>query len=181
MPNFREFSFCSGQGSSPIHSGPLLCLVGKTIGDTRRTKVTRNVGDEAAAGAAARVTCDVSTLRGTYLFADQGVDVSGIRRVPIAGAGYEYFDGTGNIEGILTSNIGGTITSRDSYDDAKYTVNPDCTGRSTYPATRTTPEYQYDLYIHPEGDMFTWVQIKPRGSEVVSAVEQRVTLKRLGG
>jgi len=29
MPNFREFSFYSGQGSSPIHSGPLLCLVGK--------------------------------------------------------------------------------------------------------------------------------------------------------
>jgi hypothetical protein len=159
--------------------------VGKTIGDARRTKVTQKAEDEASpgeaarAGAEARVTCDVSTLRGTYLFADQGVDVTGIiRRVPIAGAGYEYFDGNGKIEGILTSNIGGTITSRDSYGDARYTVNPDCTGRSTYPGD---PEYQYDLYIHPEGDMFTWVQVKPERSEVVSAVEQRVTLKRLGG
>ena len=146
--------------------------------------MNQNAEDEAAAGAAAsagaaaRATCDVSTLRGTYLFADQGVNVTGFRRVPIAGAGYDYFDGNGKIEGILTSNINATITSRDSYSGS-YTVNPDCTGRSTFPATRATPEYQYDLYIHPEGDMFTWVQVKPERSEVVSAVEQRVTLKRI--
>src|SRR5687767_10764712 len=41
MPNFVEFSFCSSQDSSPIHSGLLQCLVGKTIGDARRTRVRR--------------------------------------------------------------------------------------------------------------------------------------------
>src|ERR687898_1114201 len=66
----RRWMNSSGQDSSPIHSGLLLCLVGKTIGDTRRTRVNRNVEDAAAPGAAARATCDVGTLRGTYLFAD---------------------------------------------------------------------------------------------------------------
>jgi hypothetical protein len=151
--------------------------VGKTIGDTRRTKVNRNVEDEAAAGAAAaragaaaRATCDVGTLRGTYLWADNGVDA----RKPFAGAGYEYFDGNGNIHGVSTANADGAIT-RGSFKGT-YEVNADCTGRSTYPGN---PEFKYDLFIHPEGDMLTWIQTKPsRG--VVSAVEQRVTLKRLG-
>jgi hypothetical protein len=180
MPNFVELSFCSGQDSSPIHSGPLLCLVGKTIGDTRRTKVNQNDEDEAAAeaaaraGAAARVTCDVSTLRGTYVYRDHGVYSNTGEQ--FAGAGREYFDGNGNIiRGKLTSNVDGAI-SRDSFQGT-YEVNPDCTGRSTYPGN---PEYKYDLYIHPEGDMLTWVQVEPVGSEVVSAVEQRVTLKRVG-
>jgi hypothetical protein len=77
--------------------------VGKTIGDTRRTKVTRNLKDEEAAraGAAARTTCDLSTLRGTYLFVDHGVDVTGNKKVPFAGAGYEYFDGNGTIKRLV--------------------------------------------------------------------------------
>jgi hypothetical protein len=72
----RRWMNSSGQDSSPIHPGLQLCLVGKTIGDTRRTRVNRNVEDGAAAGAAARATCDVGTLRGTYLFANHGVDAT---------------------------------------------------------------------------------------------------------
>jgi len=141
--------------------------------------VNQNVEEEAAAGAAAgagaeaRVTCDVSTLRGTYVYRDHGVDSNTGEQ--FAGAGREYFDGNGTVRGKLTSNVDGAI-SRESFQGT-YEVNPDCTGRSTYPGN---PEYKYDLYIHPEGDMLTWVQIKPEGSEVVSAVEQRVTLKRVG-
>jgi len=139
--------------------------------------VNQNVEDEAAAGAAAgaeaRVTCDVSTLRGTYVYRDHGVYSNTGEQ--FAGAGREYFDGNGTVRGKLTSNVDGAI-SRESFQGT-YEVNPDCTGRSTYPGN---PEYKYDLYIHPEGDMLMWVQVKPEGSEVVSAVEQRVTLKRVG-
>ena len=135
--------------------------------------MTQNVEDEAAAGAEARVTCDVSSLRGTYVYRDHGIDSNTGKQ--FAGAGREYFDGNGTVRGKLTSNAGGAIT-RDSFQGT-YEVNPDCTGRSTYSGN---PEYKYDLYIHPEGDMLTWVQVKPEGSEVVSAVEQRVTLKRVG-
>ena len=164
----------SGQDSSRIHSGLLPCLVGKAIGDTRRTRVNQNVEDEAAAGAAARATCDVSTLRETYLFYDHGVDAPTGKQ--FAGAGYEYFDGNGNIEGVFSSNFDGVIAKRESFEGT-YKVNADCTGRSTYPGD---VEYKYDLFIDPSGDMLTWVQTKPRRSEVVSAVEQRVTRQRVG-
>jgi hypothetical protein len=168
----------SGQDSSPIHSGLLLCLVGKTFGDTRRTRVNREVEDEAArAGAAAGATCDLGTLRGTYLFADNGVDSTTGKH--FAGAGYEYFDGSGNIEGVFSSNFDGVVTKRESFQGT-YEVNADCTGRSTYPGDPGDVVYKYDLFIDPGGDRFTWVQIKPQRSEVVSAVEQRVTRQRVG-
>jgi hypothetical protein len=133
--------------------------------------VNRKVEDEAAAGAAARATCDVGTLRGTYLWADNGGKATAGK--PFAGAGYEWFDGNGNIEGVSTANDDGAITNGSF--KGTYVVNADCTGSSTYPGN---PEFKYDLFIHPEGDMLTWVQTKPRRG-VVSAVEQRVTLKRV--
>jgi hypothetical protein len=167
----------SGQDSSLIHSGLLLCLVGKTFGDTRRTTVSRNVEDEEAAGATAGATCDLGTLRGTYLFADNGVD--SITGKHFAGAGYEYFDGNGNIEGVFSSNFDGVVTKRESFQGTSE-VNADCTGRSTYPGDPGDVVYKYDLFIYPGGEMLTWVQIKPQRSEVVSAVEQRVTRQRVG-
>src|SRR5215216_7517288 len=41
IPIPRRWVNNSGQDSSPIHSGLLQCLVGKTIGDARRTRVRR--------------------------------------------------------------------------------------------------------------------------------------------
>jgi hypothetical protein len=118
--------------------------VGKTIGDTRRTKVTGNDEDEAGAGAVARVTCDVSTLRGTYVYRDHGVYSNTGKQ--FAGAGREYFDGNGTVRGgKLTMNDDGAV-SRDSSFRGTYEVNPDCTGHSIYPGN---PDYEYDLYIHP--------------------------------
>jgi hypothetical protein len=135
--------------------------------------VNQNVEDEAAAGAAATATCDEGTLRVTYMWADNGVDVTG---KPFAGAGYEYYDGNGNTEGVVSSNFDGQITRRAPLQGT-YKVNPDCTGRSTYPGD---VEYKYDLFIDPGGDRFTWVQTKPRRSEVVSGILKRVTLQRVG-
>src|SRR5829696_10263242 len=96
IPILRGWVNRSGQDSSSIHSGLLRCLVGKAIGDPRRTRVDPTIEDEAAAraGAAARATCDVGTLHGTYLFADNGVFAPTGQQ--FAGAGYEYYDGNGN-------------------------------------------------------------------------------------
>jgi hypothetical protein len=97
------------------------------LGDPRRTTVNRNVEDEAAAGAAARPRCSQTTLRGMYLFADHGVDTTGNT---FAGAGYEVYDGNGNIEGVSSANFSGEITRNEHYSGT-YTVNADCTGTST--------------------------------------------------
>jgi hypothetical protein len=142
--------------------------VGNTIGDTRRPRVNRNVEDEAPAGAAARPRCSQTTLRGTYLVAFDGVDISGNAQVPFAAAELEVYDGNGNIEGVGSYNSNGTITTKEPFSGT-YTVNADCTGTATYAGGE-----QYDLFIAPDGSMFTWVQTDPPDG-VVSGVEQRVT------
>ena len=139
--------------------------------------MNRNVEDEATAGVAARERCREATLHGTYLLAYDGVDISGSAQVPFATAAYEFFDGNGNRESVYSSNFNGTITRKDRIDTT-YTVNADCTGTSTYLFDGV--EYNYDLFIAPDGSMFTWVQTNPPES-VVSAVERRVTRKRIGG
>jgi hypothetical protein len=58
-----------------------------------------------------------------------------------------------------------------------YTVKADCTGTSTYPENGF--EYKYDLFIAPDGSMFTFVQTKPTEG-VASGVERRVTPRRVG-
>src|SRR5215213_7838889 len=163
------------RNSSPIHSGLLLCPVGKTIGDTRRTRVDPTIEDEAAAraGAAARATCDVGTLHGTYLGANDGVVTGGADKGPFAAAEFQWFDGNGNTEGVFSANYSRNITSKATFSGT-YTVNADCTGTVTL-----TDGTQYDLFIDPDGSMFTWVQTYPP-QYVVSGVERRVTRQRVG-
>ena len=91
-----------GQDSSPIHSGLLQCLVGKTISDARRIRVRRRglwaacvvlllgvgvlvVGirtgsakDEGDEDEDAGAKCSEATLNGTYLFAHDGVKIEGM-------------------------------------------------------------------------------------------------------
>jgi hypothetical protein len=145
----------SGQDSSPIHSGLLLCLVGKTIGDTRRARVNQNVEDEAAARAAARERCDLGTLRGTYMGANAGVVTGGADKGPFAAAEFQWFDGNGNIEGVFSANYSRNITRKAKFTGT-YTVDADCTGTVTL-----TDDTQYRLFIDPDGSMFAWVQTNP--------------------
>jgi hypothetical protein len=148
--------------------------VGKTIGDTRRTRVNRNVEDEAATGAAARERCDLGTLHGTYLFAHDGVFLKGKDQVPFAAAGYEVFDGNGNVKNVSSTNFGGEITHNESISGT-YTVKADCTGTTKYP----DPGIQDDLFIAPDGSMFTFLHTK-NPDVVTSGFELQGTAKRVG-
>ena len=113
-----------------------------------------------------RRRCSEATLRGTYLFRDQGVDETGRT---FAGAGYEYFDGKGHSEGVFSHHDYGERSAHNARYSGTYTVNANCTGTATY------PEFgEFDLFIDPEGHTFMWVQTRPRRSEGVSGVYQRV-------
>jgi hypothetical protein len=149
--------------------------VAKTIGGKRRTRVDPTIEDEAAAraGAAARGRCDVGTLRGTYLGANDGVVTGGADKGPFAAAEFQWFDGNGNTEGVFSANYSRNITRKAEFSGT-YTVNADCTGIVTL-----TDDTQYDLFIDPDGSKFAWVQTYPP-QYVVSGVEQRVTLQRIG-
>jgi hypothetical protein len=113
--------------------------------------------------------CSEATLDGTYLFAHDGVKIEGNEQLPFANAGYDVFDGNGKVETVSSGNANGEIT-RKVHDSGTYTVKADCTG-TAYGA--------FDLFIAPDGSMFTFVQIKPKSS-VTSGFELQGTAKRVG-
>src|ERR671917_2622888 len=80
--------------------------------------------DEKAAGA----KCSEATLHGTYLFAQNGVEIEGNDQRPFAIAGYDVFDGQGKVKGHATTNFNGKITHSKEPLPGTYTLKADCTG-----------------------------------------------------
>ena len=122
---------------------------------------------------ASRAKCSEATLKGTYLFAQNGVELKGNDQRPVAIAGYEVFDGNGKVKGVDSSNFNGEIT-RNEHFSGTYSVNADCTGTATY-----SDGTRYDQFIAPDGSILTFVLTKP-SEGVSSAFEPQVTAKRVG-
>ena len=121
---------------------------------------------------ASRAKCSKATLHGTYLFAYDGFGIKGNDQIPFAVAGYDVFDGNGNINSVSSFNVNGKIT-RNEHVSGTYSVKADCTSTAIY-----EDGTHYDQFIAPDGSKFTFVQTKP--SEVVTATfEPRVTAKRV--
>ena len=128
-------------------------------------------GDNGDENAGAK--CSEATLNGTYLFAHDGVKIKGNDQLPFANAGYDVFDGNGKVETVVSGNANGE-TFRKQHFSSTYTVKADCTGTIT-----SADGSQSDLFIAPDGSMFTFVQIKPK-SNVTSGFELQGTAKRVG-
>jgi hypothetical protein len=126
-------------------------------------------GDVAAGAAAA--TCSVATLDGTYLFAYQGFTVKGNPRGPFALAGFEVYDGQGNVLSVSTSSSNGKI-DRNVRTKGKYTVNANCTG-----SVRYSDGTHYDQFLAPGGSTFVFIQTNP--GTVAAGFEPRGTAQRV--
>jgi hypothetical protein len=119
------------------------------------------------------VKCSNATLDGTYLFAQNGVQIKGNDQLPFALAGHEVFDGNGKVKGVQSANINGKITRNERFSGT-YSVKADCTSTATY-----SDGTRYDQFIAPDGSKLTFVLSKP--SEIVtSGFEPRGTAKRVG-
>jgi hypothetical protein len=129
--------------------------------------------DENGAGA----KCSEATLHGTYLFAQNGVDIFGKDQVPFAIAGYEQFDGNGKAKAVFTGNFNGNVL-RHGVFTGTYSVKADCTGTSTYFDPAEDGDLRMDMFIAPDGSMLTFVQTKP-SQQVTAGFEQRATAKRV--
>jgi hypothetical protein len=114
--------------------------------------------------------CSEATLHGQYLFAVDGFDITGNEQVPFASAGYDVYDGNGKVKGVSSGNFGGEVFRKEPYSGT-YTVKADCTGTFTSDGT------QVDLFIAPDGSMFTFVETDP--GFVGSGFELRGTAKRV--
>jgi hypothetical protein len=123
----------------------------------------------------AKAKCSKATLHGTYLFANDGVDVTGNKQLPFAAAGYDVYDGNGKIDSVASVNLNGQVF-RKVHASGTYTLKADCTGTVTF-AGADAP--RLDLFVAPDGSEFTQVGTSP--SEVVSSsFELRATAKRVG-
>ena len=121
---------------------------------------------------ASRAKCSDATLHGTYLFAQDGVDITGNDQVPFAIAGSDFFDGNGHFKTVASTNFNGEITRKDTVTGT-YSIKANCTGTGTYEGGA-----QADMFIAPDGSMFTFVQVDP-SQQVTSGFEERVTAKRV--
>jgi hypothetical protein len=124
--------------------------------------------DENASGA----KCSKATLEGRYLFAQNGVEIKGDEQRPFAIAGYDVFDGNGEVKGLASANFNGQ-TFRNEPLPGTYSVKANCTGTITF-----TNGTRYDTFIAPDGSKFAFVRTNPEF--VTSGFEQRGSAKRVG-
>ncbi len=121
----------------------------------------------------AEARCSEATLEGRYLYAFDGHITKGKDRGPFAVAGYQVFDGNGKSKGVSSFSVNGKITENEPFSST-YKVKADCTGTQVVEAAITT---EYDLFIAPDGSMYTFVQTDP--GTVASGFELRATAKRV--
>jgi hypothetical protein len=125
--------------------------------------------------------CSEATLHGQYLVAHDGVVTEetkkGPPQGPFAQAGYEVYDGNGNVDGLFSLNFNGNVFRHVSVPGT-YTVKANCTGTSTFISEEGVP-FRADLFIAPDGSMYTFVQTNPP-EVVASGFVLQGTAKRVG-
>ena len=125
--------------------------------------------------AASKAKCSEATLKGTYLFAQNGVEIKGDEQRPFALAGYDVFDGNGKVRGASSGNFNGEVFRNDRFSGT-YSVKANCAGTVTFRGGSAAT--QGDIFIAPDGSKFAFVRTDP---EFVSAgIDPQVTAKRVG-
>jgi hypothetical protein len=122
-----------------------------------------------------RAKCSEATLKGTYLFAQNGVEIKGNDQKPFAIAGYDVFDGNGKVKGLASGNINGETFRKDPFTGT-YTVKANCTGAVTFRGGAAAT--QGDIFLAPDGSKFAFVRTDPES--VGATIDPQVTAKRVG-
>jgi hypothetical protein len=125
--------------------------------------------------ATSRAKCSEATLKGTYLFAQNGVEIKDNDQVPFAVAGYDVFDGNGKVRGVSSGNFGGEVFRKEPFTGT-YSVKANCTGTVTFRGGGSAT--QGDVFIAPDGSEFAFVRTDPE--DVAAGIDSRVTAKRVG-
>ena len=123
---------------------------------------------------ASRAKCSEATLDGTYLFAEDGVLLTGNDQVPFALAGYQVYNGNGKVRGVQSGNFGGEVFRKDPFTGT-YTVKANCTGTVTF---RDGDAIHGDIFIAPDGSKFAFVRTDRE--DVGASIDEQVTAKRVG-
>ena len=123
-----------------------------------------------ASPASAADQCSLATMKGSYLYAQDGIilGTSPDKNKPFAQVGREYFDGKGGMTGMYSGNFNGAIV-RGSYKGT-YKINPNCSGTIAFQDDRKNV-YNYDIFVTQNGSEFVFVQID--SNSITAAFERR--------
>ena len=104
--------------------------------------------------------CSVATLFGEYLFTGRADSPEHKVGFPRVFAGVYTFDGEGSMSGVATQSFGGEIEAK-RVVTAKYTLESDCTGTITFPATppRAPQPQHFAIYISRDGNDGNFVRV----------------------
>jgi hypothetical protein len=123
-----------------------------------------------AAPAKAGDQCSTATMKGDYLYAQDGIILgkSVDKNRFFAQAGRERFDGNGGMSGVYSGNFNGDIV-RGSYSGT-YVMKADCSGSVTFTDNLKQVSH-YDIYATQGGDEFVFVQTD--SGSITAAYERR--------
>jgi hypothetical protein len=114
--------------------------------------------------------CSNATLKGTYIYSENGWQIDGEVRKPFSFSGIETYNGDGPVSGIFSGSIDGVVSRNVAYTGTG-TIHENCTGNQTF-TDESNFVTHYDIFVSPTGDEFTFTQTDP--GAVSSGVERRV-------
>jgi hypothetical protein len=103
--------------------------------------------------------CTPATLRGTYIYANDGFMTGGgasTQRSPFAQAGADVYDGDGGMSGSVTASDNGNVIQI-SYDGT-YVLDDNCSGTITSAGAGQSP-FHFAIYADSSGEQFAFVRI----------------------
>lgn len=157
-----------------LWAGGLALILLVVVGAAALSLAPVGAGYAKDGNASSRAKCSKATLDGTYLFAQNGVEIKGDEQRPFALAGFDVFDGNGEVKGVASGNFNGEVFRNDRFTGT-YTVNANCTGTVTF---RDGDAIHGDIFIAPDGSKFAFVRTDPEF--VGASIDEQVTAKRVG-
>lgn len=117
--------------------------------------------------AAASTKCSAATMKGTYIFSNDGYLIEDGNKIPFASAGREQYDGKGRMKGIFSESYNGKITRKEGYSGS-YNISSDC----IMSLTLDNSSSKYSQFVSPDGSQFTFIQAD--NGAVISGEGKRV-------
>ncbi len=117
-----------------------------------------------------RPPCGKATLKGTYIYYNDGWLVSRGRKEPFSIAGVDHFNGAGSGHGLTTFDVNGKVVNNDTPETSTYTIKADCVGKIRFDTAGSIGHF--NVYVGPSGRLASLIETDP--GSVGGGTESRV-------
>ena len=148
-------SFMPGTGSRRRNT----VLVSAGVAACAAAGVLTLVGTASAASppaARTRHSCRDATLKGTYIYYNDGWAVSGGRKKPFSIAGVDHFNGRGAGHGVTTFDVNGKLVNANTPETSTYTIKANCVGKIVFDTAGSIGHFT--VYMGPSGHLLSLIE-----------------------